>query len=194
MDTVSQNGILKDDEFAKFKDRTVGLRFRQQISYGLGAAMVFGLFTGIATKLVPMALPVAMGGVGVTAAAVMGLAGIAIVGMGLIYLSAKFLSENTLLEQDFQAKKIGAAARGVSPTMEQTVNQKPMGFPATASLNAAPAMAAEQPSTKVTDGILNDRVVSLDAAKKAIADAQQQQSFVERAAANDASTEQKARG
>jgi hypothetical protein len=192
MESVSQNGILKDEDFAKFKERTVGLRFRQQISYGLGAAMVFGLFTAVATQLVPMAI----GGVGVAASipAMIGLAGIAVIGMGLIYLSAKFLSENTLLEQDFQAKKIGAAARGVSPTMAPSVDQKPIPFPATASLDAAPAIGAEQPSTKVTDGILHDRVVSLDAAKKAIAAAQQQQSFVERATAHDASTEQKVRG
>ena len=56
MDTVSQNGILKEDEFGRFKERTVKLRFMQQISYGLGAAMVFGLFTAVASKLVPLAL------------------------------------------------------------------------------------------------------------------------------------------
>lgn len=125
MKSVSQNGILEENEFGEFKARTVRLRFMQQISYGVGAAMVFGLITAVASRLVPDAL--GWGGAAAGLAPVLatvGLAGIALAGVGLIYLSAKFLSENTLLEQDFQAKKIGIAARGVSPTVEQPLPQR----------------------------------------------------------------------
>ncbi|MFZ4541943.1 MAG: hypothetical protein ACOYNL_09115 [Rickettsiales bacterium] len=139
MDTVSQNGILRDEEFGRFKERTVKLRFMQQISYGLGAAMVFGLFTAAAGKLASLAAGaaatvsatgVAIPAVAASLPAMIGLGVIALGGIALIYLSAKFLSENTLLEQDFQAKKIGLAARG--PVLEQQLGNdgRTVQFPA----------------------------------------------------------------
>lgn len=124
MESVSQNGILKE-EFGKFKERTVKLRFMQQISYGVGAAMVFGLVTALANNLL-----FGSGLVAMTMGAAVGVGAIAAVGVGLIYMSAKFLSENTLLEQDFQAKKIGHATRAAQPTLEQSEVRKPEQFPA----------------------------------------------------------------
>lgn len=187
MESVSQNGLLKQEEFARFKERTVKLRFMQQISYGLGAAMVFGLFTALATKLAPLALGsaeiIAVGGavipaVAASVPAMIGLAAIATLGIGLIYLSAKFLSENTLLEQDFQAKKIGMATRMQQPLVEQTIEQtavtKPTQFPTTVALNNA----AQTPDTTITERSLQERVVPLAAKKELPAN---DASFAERA-------------
>lgn len=169
MDTVSQNGILKEDEFGRFKERTVKLRFMQQISYGLGAAMVFGLFTAVASKLVPLALGSAAtattAAVAASIPAMIGLGAIAVLGIGLIYMSANFLSENVLLEQDFQAKKIGLAARGTAPAQEI----KPVSFPAqdkpVAALDVAEGMNTAQPTVNAVQ--LQERVVPIDVLTKA---------------------------
>ena len=181
MESVSQNGILKQEEFTKFKERTVGLRFKQQVSYGVGAAMVFGLISAFAKALIPETLA------GLTLAPALGLGAIAVVGVGLIYFSAKYLSESTLMEQDFQAKKIGMAARGQVRAQEQEP-EKPITFPATNLTNKAEAKEqALTPKTTVTEPVLGDKVVSLGAEKSA---AQPASNFVERVAANDSQPQQ----
>ncbi|MES2984423.1 MAG: hypothetical protein V4735_04455 [Pseudomonadota bacterium] len=123
---VSENGILEKKEFEQFKARTVRLRFQQQMSYGIGAAMVFGLVGAIATKLFAI-LPAAaeMTLAASTVLPVLGLAAIGVLGIGCIYLSANWLSENTLLEQDLQAKKIGQATRTPTLVVEPTVATMP---------------------------------------------------------------------
>lgn len=188
MESVSQNGLLKQEEFTKFKERTVGLRFKQQVSYGIGAAMVFGLIGGVVNLLGPLVGPAIAGGAwGMATAAIVGLAAIPVVGISLIYLSAKFLSESTLMEQDFQAKKIGMAARGHGRAQEQ---EKPAPFPETTLLDKAELKDMSQPQTTISgERMLGDKVVPLVPEKATPAPV----THVDRVAANNSQLEQQAR-
>lgn len=130
MADLDHNGIDDALEVRAYKEEAARGKFRQQISYGIGAAMVFGLFSGLAVKLVSVAATV--GG----AAPIFGLVAMGVAGIGLLYLSAKFLSENTVLDQALQAKLITASqaqGKGQTVAIEPTV-EKPDQFPAAQGL------------------------------------------------------------
>lgn len=124
---VNKNGIPDDEETRAYKSRAVNAKFSQQLSYGLGASMVFGLVGALAKSL----LDVAVVNGSIAIAPVLGLVGLGIMGVGLLYLSAKFLSENTVADQELQAKQISAATRGKAPaTAVEPIKEKPVEFPA----------------------------------------------------------------
>lgn len=139
-----------------YKARATRAKFKQQVAYGIGAAMVFGLVTALAGGLKDMAITAATE-VGASAfLPVLGLVALGALGVGLLYLSAQYLSENTLLDQALQARQIGAATRGHAPKIEQTVEAKPTLFPAAGALAAAPS-AMEQENAP-TPRVLADTV------------------------------------
>lgn len=176
MADTNQNGV--DDatedalEAAEYKSRAVNAKFKQQVSYGVGAAMVFGLVGAVATKLFGIAFPAEVAAVGaevtVGAAAafslpaVLGLAALGVVGVGLLYLSAHYLSENTVLDQAMQAKLINHAGRkraqAVEPVIDKVTEPKVSNFPAE-SLATDRAQAAEiSASTQQNDTIPQTRI------------------------------------
>jgi hypothetical protein len=125
MHSVSENGILSKREFEAFKNHTVESKFRYQLFLGVGGATVFGLVGAFGKALLEVATlsgPAAaslgsFAGLAATSWAWVGLAAIAAVGLGCIYMGSKFLAESILMDQDFQAKKIALAAgnsRGVA--------------------------------------------------------------------------------
>lgn len=160
---VNNNGILDDDEAAAYKAHAASGKFKQQLAYGVGAAMVFGLFTAISQALFRSAFGGAVAGAaGTTAAAtagtaatgaaalsfwpIVGLVAIAAIGIGCLYLSAKFLSENTLHDQDLQARQI-LAAQGRGPSITEEITAPTPTFP------AAQAAKTEETALPATDGV-----------------------------------------
>ncbi|MFM9889182.1 MAG: hypothetical protein ACKVOE_00860 [Rickettsiales bacterium] len=142
---ANNNGILDDDETAAYKSQAASGKFKQQLAYGVGAAMVFGLFTAISQSLFRSAFGGAVvgaaetTGAAVTGAAaisvwpIVGLVAIAALGIGCLYLSAKFLSENTLHDQELQARQIQAVqgrAPGMAPEVEIPQPSFPSALPA----------------------------------------------------------------
>ncbi|MFZ4125388.1 MAG: hypothetical protein ACOYJ2_04885 [Rickettsiales bacterium] len=114
MSSVTENGILDKKDFESFKERTVASKFRHQLFLGIGGATVFGLVGAFGKTLFDIAIgeTVVKGAfltLSAPAWASIGLAAIAVVGIGCIYLGSKFLSESILMDQDFQAKKIALA-------------------------------------------------------------------------------------
>jgi hypothetical protein len=192
MNKVLENGILSNEEFASYKQRAVKSRFLHQIFLGVGGATVFGVVGTLAKGLLDMAF---VGG-NISLAPALGLAAIGVAGIACLYIGAKYLSQTILLDQDFQAKKIGLAARGVEPTMSapgvtlraNDVDVSKDAAAALPELNAAPL-------TKVTNIVQHDRVVPLAATaeKSAMPAAQQAQNFVERVASHGAAQPQAAR-
>lgn len=152
MTDVNHNGIDDVIEAQEYKARAVNAKFKQQISYGIGAAMVFGLVSALGSLLKDSAVEAflpAGGGLAAAALPIIGLVGLGIVGIGLLYLSAKYLSENTVLDQDLQAKQISAAAaRGRVPVIERAVEPKTQGFPET-SLAKADMPVMNTPTTSI---------------------------------------------
>lgn len=177
MADTNQNGV--DDatedalEAAEYKSRAVNAKFKQQVSYGVGAAMVFGLVGAVATKLFSFAFPAqvaAVGGevaIGTAAAfslpAVLGLAALGVVGVGLLYLSAHYLSENTVLDQAMQAKLINHAGRkraqAVEPVIDKVTEPKVSNFPS-ASLAPDVAEGAQQSATQNNDAVPQTRITA----------------------------------
>jgi hypothetical protein len=177
MADTNQNGV--DDaaedalEAEAYKARAVSAKFKQQVSYGVGAAMVFGLVGAVATKLFGFAFPAqvaAVGGevaLGTAAAfslpAVLGLAALGVVGVGLLYLSAHYLSENTVLDQAMQAKLISHAGRAktkaIEPAIEKVTEPKVSNFPS-AALAPEMADAAENSATQNNDVAPQTRITA----------------------------------
>lgn len=140
MSVVSENGILAQRDFEKFKEHSVASKFKNQIFLGIGGATVFGLVGAFGKSLLEIAMPTATTSagaatVGATAAAPallfgltasawawVGLAAIAAVGIGCLYLGSRFLAESILMDQDFQAKKIAMAS---DPARAQALLQSP---------------------------------------------------------------------
>ncbi len=188
MADTNQNGVDDATEDAleaeAYKARAVSAKFKQQVSYGVGAAMVFGLVGAVASTLFGFAFPtevtttaaagLASGTAAGTAAtfslpAVLGLVALGVVGVGLLYLSAHYLSENTVLDQAMQAKLISHAGRMRSQAMEPVIDKvtepKVSNFPA-ASLAPDMAEGAQQSATQNNDAVPLTRIT----AERALAD------------------------
>lgn len=146
MADINNNRILDDEVIAAYKARAASGKFKQQIAYGIGAAMVFGLFAAISQALFRGAFGGAVAGAASTTGAaalgfwpIVGLAAIAAIGIGCLYLSAKYMSENTLNDQELQARQI-QAAQGRAPGLTAEPETPAPGFPAAlpANLDASP--------------------------------------------------------
>jgi hypothetical protein len=140
---VEITNILDKAEAEAYKRRSARSKFEQQISYGVGAAFVFGLISAVAHGLVGT-LP-AMAEWSLTMATLgpmAGLIGIGMVGIGCIFMSARLLSENTLLDQAMQAKQISAATRAHSPAPAVETPAPPSKFPLGVNENTEKASEA----------------------------------------------------
>lgn len=208
MTDVNLNGIDDATEDAReaeaYKSRAVSAKFKQQVSYGVGAAVVFGLVGAMAKALFdPLLLPSATLTFATATGPVLGLLALGAVGVGLLYLSAKYLSENTLLDQALQAKQIGAATRAKAPAIEQVVAPKVSNFPAPmadAAALDAPALAAANentPTTRITnERALADTIVARGAANEntPVANDKANASWEQKTASADTALAAKVRG
>ena len=214
------NGIddaMEDAREAEaYKSRAVSAKFKQQVSYGVGAAMVFGLVGAVATKLFSFAFPASLAGGGAVAGgaglavapfsipAILGLVALGVVGVGLLYLSAHYLSENTVLDQALQAKQISAATHARAPAIEPIVAVKTNHFPTPDALEApapnVPALAAANENTPLTritaERALADTIVARGAANEntPVANDNANTSWEEKTASADAALTAKVRG
>ncbi len=161
MADLDNNGIDDDAEAAAYKAEAVNAKFRQTVASGIGAALVFGLVSAVGNALVVAANTAIYAAhattfvtmISAAALPLMGLAALGVVGVSLLYLGAKFLSENTLLDQKLQATLINGAGRGKEPVIEvtpPTVDTKPPGFPA-AGMVADAAQDAAAPADLAKD-------------------------------------------
>ena len=118
MNKITENGILDREEFEAYKERSVKLKFRSQLLSGLGSSTVFGI-VGFTTAHL---LGLVKGGAAVVTAVETGAAAagivwwpllaigaMALLGVTAIYFSNRFYTESLMLDQDFNAKKIGHA-------------------------------------------------------------------------------------
>lgn len=205
MADTNKNGV--DDmvenaqQEAEYKARAVSAKFKQQVSYGVGAAVVFGvvgagakaLFDGLFAQGAALTLATAT-------APVLGLIALGVVGVGLLYLSAKYLSENTLLDQAMQAKQISFASRGKAHAVGHVVEPKVSNFPATAAVVAdeAPLKTANDdtvPKTSITaERTLADTMVARGAANENALTDKANASWKEKTAASDEPIAAKVRG
>ena len=169
------NDTLEQQDVAEYKAQAVNAKFKQQVAYGLGAALVFGLVSAMAKTLFDTAAlalaPTATAGAMAAAGPILGLVALGVAGVGLLYLSAKFLSENTLLDQHLQAKQISGAARERDHAKAHVQE-----FPAVAELKS------ELPSTSISGARELADTVTPRAPKKA---ADVQQDWRSRMQAND---------
>jgi N-methylhydantoinase A/oxoprolinase/acetone carboxylase beta subunit len=193
MDTVSENGILSKQAFDSYKQRSVRSRFLHQIFLGIGGATIFGVAGTLSKVLLESAL--ALTGPAAVFAG-LGLATLAVAGLSCLYIGAKYLSQTILLDQDFQAKKIGLAARGVEPVVttpglgaSRTANEeKEPGKRPEDYTVIAPVSLDKAPGTRISEAELQQRVVPISAAKE-----EKPVSFADRVAASEATVTDKAR-
>lgn len=175
-DCVSENGILQQEEFRRYKSRSISTKFKQQLFLGIGGATVFGLAGALGTALLHAG----------TAMAFVGLGGLAVVGLAAIYLGSKYLSESIMLDQDFQAKKIGRAARG--PVQEPEVIQEQEKGGTIAPVGTADK-AVDLPANSVSSVVALDRVAASEQEKATTENA----SFADKALASKAALQDAAR-
>ncbi len=168
----------------EYKAKSINSKFKQVLAYGAGAAMVFGLVNALSGGLMS-AVTHAFGSAALLAsgagiAPVLGLVALGVIGMGLIYLSARFTAENTVLDNQLQAKQI-AVARGKAPEIAPVVTQPAPTIPATNSIPDAPAS-----TTPVTDSILAKLPDNANALPiNTVSGAKQAAPLIARAAANE---------
>ena len=217
MADTNMNGVEDATENAQqeaeYKARAVSAKFKQQVSYGVGAAMVFGLVGAVATKLFTFAFPAQVAAVGAEAMAagtvaafslpaILGLAALGVVGVGLLYLSAHYLAENTVLDQTMQAKQISFASKGKAQAVEQVVEPKVSNFPSAASavaVDTAPTQTANDnntvPQTSITpERSIADTIVARGAANENVPADKATASWSEKTTHTDEPTAAKARG
>src|SRR5690349_20244986 len=121
MPGVSENGLLSKQEFAEYKTQSVRAKSMNQIFLGIGGATVFGIVAAVTKSL----LDVAATNFALTATGILPVAGIVaigVVGIASLYIGANYVARSIMLDQDFQARKIAAAARGVVPIVEQPIH------------------------------------------------------------------------
>lgn len=121
MSRVSENGILDQQAFEEYRSRSVRAKFLNQMFLGIGGATVFGIVAAATTMLLGALEGVTLATLftGAYLAPAIGLAALGLVGIFSLYMGARFVAKSIMLDQDFQAKKIGAAARGIEPRLQQ---------------------------------------------------------------------------
>lgn len=110
-----QSLLITRAEEASYQRVSRDLKLRNQIFTGLGGATVFGLVSAITSNLIPASTSL------LSLGAILPVAGIAIVGMGCLYLASKYFSESVSLDQDISARKIQAAANKDRAVAQETV-------------------------------------------------------------------------
>ncbi len=187
MAAVTENDILSKEEFEDYRARTARYRFMNQLLLGVGGATVFGIVGAVGHSLMAGLMTGQMAtstftlmGLSATTLAIGAIAALAVVGIGCVYAGSRFLTRNIIIDQDFQAKKISAAARGKSPEIETTPSQPTP--PATLPVGAETLAQNEQPRTMVTSAQL-EKTYPARALPADLTRADSEQSWVERAAA-----------
>ena len=137
MAEVKENGILDQREFEAYKARSVQLKFRSQLFGGIGASTVFGI-VGFTTSHLLGVFSAGAAGAATTAAAAatatvwwpLAVIGVmALIGIASIYMGNKYFTESMMLDQDFNAKKIGRATSvEQAKLMQQSNGREPMMF------------------------------------------------------------------
>ena len=131
------------------KARVAGIRFKQQILQTAGGAMLFALVAMVTTHLLSLG-----GGLLMPA---LGIGTVAALGLGAVFLAARYLTDAISLDQDSQAKKIHEAAKGKEvdiPAIAPSIN-KPIGLPSALSAQDAvpqPVSNLDTPSTSIAGG------------------------------------------
>lgn len=114
-----------------YQERSVRVKFLQQLFLGVGGATVFGIVGALALGGAALSLTTGLFG---------------IVGVGSIYLGSKFLAESVRLDQENQARKIGLATQqgpviaAPEPEQAKTITTTPLAL----------ANAQETPTTTVS--------------------------------------------
>ncbi len=150
MDTHQQH-YSADDEAANMK-RVADVRFKQQIFTSVGGGMLFALVGVVTTSL--------LGG------SLLGIAAVGALGLGCVYMAAKYVSQAVAIDQTTQAKKIAAVTRGrgvehaAQPTVEtQHHHGQPFGMgaahankhqPVAPDLDAPLAKTPDMPDTRIS--------------------------------------------
>lgn len=118
---VSENGILCKEEFQQYKEQSVRAKFMNQIFLGIGGATVFGIVAAATTAMIATLKGATLATLftGAYLAPTLGLAALAVVGVFSLYIGARYVAKSIMLDQDFQAKKIAHATRGMGPTMPE---------------------------------------------------------------------------
>lgn len=150
-------------------ERAAEVRFKQQVFTSIGGGMIFALVGVVATALLA---PVVAGGFSFTA--LLGVGAVAAAGLSCAFMAAKYLSQAVSMDQDAQAKKIGAVTRGKSPAFTPSINVEqtkphsvPYGEEATAD-KAHEKPLKDQPDTVVSHVALHEKMNAMDMPSRAI--------------------------
>lgn len=150
-------------EAAHYKEVSTRSRFLQQIFLGIGGATVFG-FIGVITRELLGPASAALGAGQILSAPILGLLGIAAVGIGCLYIGAKYLSNTVMLEQDYSAKRIAMAANvnmrlpQLAPTIDVQHTQPVSMAPVSVSVEEQQAAPANLPEPVVHDVSTHQRL------------------------------------
>jgi hypothetical protein len=107
---VSENdGLLNAKEYHAFKERSIGVKFMWQMFAALGGSTFFALLTAVGGKL--LAAPASANLLGLAGGMIFSPVGLAFIAIGAasVYMAQRYYFQSTVLDQDFQAKKIAAA-------------------------------------------------------------------------------------
>lgn len=126
------------------------IKFMQQIFLGMGGAIIFALVGSIGTKLLTTALMATGTSIALPA---LGLAGIAAIGLGCIFMGSKYLSRGIAIDQEAQARKIYEASQGrsgpdLAPTPDLEATKTHTLPPGASALHASETLretAADRP-------------------------------------------------
>ncbi len=149
-----KGSLIADVEERALKARSTQTKFKQQVFLGMGGAMVFGLVASIGGKLLGML------GTGVSAAPLLGLIGIAALGLGCIYIGSRFMADAISFDQDMQARKIEIARakhQEVDLTPEIEANA-PTSMPLGLQSAQPDRTASTTPDTAIQHAALQGRV------------------------------------
>ena len=103
------------------QNATSNMRFMQMVFGAVGSAIMFGMVGAGANSLLNMASAAIVKAGGLTFATllsaqvalpILGLAGIAAIGLGCVYVGAQYMSKTICMEQETQAQKIAKAHGG----------------------------------------------------------------------------------
>ena len=122
----------EEAEEAAVNAESARLRFKQQIYVGIGGAIIFALVSTVAISLLGMvsaAITAHTFGLATllapaVAGPLLGLAAVAALGIGCLYVGSHFSSKVVSLDQSTEAKKIGAASKGhaleIAPSIDHS--------------------------------------------------------------------------
>ena len=164
MNKITENGILDREEFEAYKERSVKLKFRSQLLSGLGSSTVFGI-VGFTTAhllglvkggaVVATAVETGAAAAGIVWWPLLAIGAMALLGVTAIYFSNRFYTESLMLDQDFNAKKIGHATSVAQIKLLEQQKSVPMLGASAAPESARDSWAAR--TAKPTETSWTDR-------------------------------------